>query len=137
MYLHIPTKTNHFLASIPPPSFLHVALRCWRLVAGVRSGNSAGAQIIHDELESSHSNPTYTTCRSHTTKHTVLLKPLKIPQMHFGFVNVILFSSYRLVSATHVAIFRVVSAGIQNIFIVCRYHTVVKIIVLVTVTVKC
>jgi len=52
--------------------------------------------------------------------------------MYFGFVNVIsLYGDYRNVSATHVAIFRVISARIQNIFIVRRYHAIVKIIVLV------
>jgi len=49
--------------------------------------------------------------------------------MHFGFVNVIsLYGDYRHVSATHVAIFRVLRARIQNIFIMRRYHAMVKII---------
>jgi hypothetical protein len=49
--------------------------------------------------------------------------------MHFGFVNVTsLHGDYRYVSATHVAIFRVISARVQNIFIVSRYHAIVKII---------
>jgi len=37
--------------------------------------------------------------------------------MHFAFMNVILlYSNHRHVSATHVAIFRVVSARIQTYF---------------------
>jgi hypothetical protein len=106
--------------------------RCTKVLVSCRGSafrNSPAAQIINDELESSHSNPSYTTCRSHPTKHTILLKSLQIPQMHFGFVNVIsLYGNYLHVSATHVAIFRVESARIQNIFIVRRYHTIVKII---------
>jgi hypothetical protein len=40
--------------------------------------------------------------------------PLKDQQKHFGSINVILlYSAHRHVSATHVAIFGVVSAGIQ------------------------
>jgi len=58
--------------------------------------------------------------------------------MQFGFMNVILLhSDHRHVSATHVVIFRVVSARIQNIFIVCRDHSTAKVmIVLVKIPVK-
>jgi len=43
--------------------------------------------------------------------------------MQFDFMNVILLrSDHRRVSATHVFIFRVVSARIENIFRVRQYH---------------
>jgi hypothetical protein len=53
----------------------------------------------------------------------------KDKQMHFGFMKLILlYSDYRHVSATHVEIFRVVSARIQiYIFIVCQDHFTVTI----------
>jgi len=47
--------------------------------------------------------------------------------MHFVVWNVILlYSSHRHVSATHVAVFRVVSAR-KHIFLECQYHSTVKI----------
>jgi len=46
--------------------------------------------------------------------------------MHLSVCIVLLYSNHRHVSATHVAIFRVVRARTQPVILICRNHSIVK-----------